>query len=384
MYYLKLFDKDLLSFEMDNDFGLTIKNIKVLTDEKELLPLVLRDQIDEGTVEIFLKSRFIPKNRTFVNSILESAGLNINDRKAIIDVSKGLSLTDSYWIVQDNSLRFKDYNLFDNNFSKVLSLIAFTGYSSTVKGLTTSPEFTTNGMLPKAWRKRGEEIYLFKGSTESYRFANCGLEPYSEYYASQVAKKMGICHVEYGLSRWKKTLSSTCKLFTSKDISYVQIGDVVTHGGIKAVYEFVRKHGFEDKFSDMILFDSLCMNADRHFGNFGLLRNNHSGKFIDMAPIFDNGESLLTRALDDVFSSKEAFLEYIWKSEVDVSYYGVRYEDLVREFCNKNQIVKLRKLLNFEFTKHSTYNLSSKRLRFLSLMIRERARRFIDILSEKK
>ena len=56
--------------------------------------------------------------------------LSLNDTKGIIDVSKGLSLIDSYWIVQDENLKFSDYNLFDNDFSEVLSLIAFTGYSS--------------------------------------------------------------------------------------------------------------------------------------------------------------------------------------------------------------------------------------------------------------
>lgn len=72
-------------------------------------------------------------------------------------------------------------------------------------------------------------------------------------------------------------LSSTCKLFTSKDISYVQIGDVVTSGGIKRVYEYLKELGVEEQFSNMILFDALCINTDRHYGNFGLLRNNHTG-----------------------------------------------------------------------------------------------------------
>lgn len=179
MYYLKLFDEDLISFDIDNKLGFTITDVKVLTNNKEILPVKLQNKVSAELIEDFIKSRIIPKNRAFVQTILESAGLNINDRKAIIDVSKGLSLTDSYWIVQDNNLKFKDYNLFDNDFSKILSLIAFTGYSSKISELITSPEFTTNGMLPKAWRKIKNEIYLYKGSTESYHFANTGFEPYS-------------------------------------------------------------------------------------------------------------------------------------------------------------------------------------------------------------
>ena len=138
---------------MDNKFGLTITDIKILNDNKKIFPVRLQDKINEETIEDFIKCRIIPKNRAFVHTILESAGLNINDKKSIIDVSKGLSLTDCYWVVQDKTLKFADYNLFDNDFSKVLSLIAFTGYSSKIKELITSPEFATNGMLPKAWRK---------------------------------------------------------------------------------------------------------------------------------------------------------------------------------------------------------------------------------------
>lgn len=383
MYYLKLFNEDLISFDMENNFGLSIKNINVLSNNKDIFPVKLKDKVNAETIEEFIKSRIVPKNRTFVQTILESAGLNINDKKGVIDVSKGLSLTDSYWIIQDNSLKFEDYNLYENDFSEVLSLVAFTGYSSKIKELITSPEFTTNGMLPKAWRKIDKQIYLYKGGTETYHFANTGFEPYSEFYSSQVARKMDIFHIEYDLIKWKGILSSTCKIFTNKDTSYVQIGDVITYGGIKKVYEYIKSLGFEDKFSDMILFDAICINTDRHFGNFGLLRDNHSGNYTDFAPIFDNGESLLSKTMPDIFIDKSKFKEYIQREEVNISYYGVSYDELVLEFCNKSHIKKLRKLLDFKFEKHHSYNLSDERIDCLNFMINERAKRFIDILNIK-
>lgn len=383
MYYLKLYDEDLLSFQMKNEFGLTITDIKILSKNKNRFPINLRKEVNKELLEDFIKSRIIPKNRAFVQNILEQAGLNINDKKAIIDVSKGLSLIDSYWIVPDKNLKFKDYNLFENDFSNVLSLVAFTGYSSKLKDLAASPELSTNGMLPKAWRRINKEVVLFKGSTESYHFANTGFEPFSEFYSSQIAKIMEISHVDYKLSHWHHMLASTCKLFTNIDISYVQIGDVVPRGGIKAVYEYIKKLGFEKKFRDMILFDAIVMNVDRHFGNFGLLRNNKTGDFIDFAPIFDNGESLLCKALPSLFEDINEFKNYIEKEEVNISYYGVNYKDLIREFCDKTQIPKLRKLLNFHFQKHTSYNLSAKRIKCLNYMIQTRAKEFIEILNEK-
>ncbi len=382
MYYLKLYDENLISFNMENKLGLTISNIKVLSPNKNIFPIKLRDEVNEERLENFIKSRIIPKNRAFVQNILEVVGLNINDKKAIVDVSKGLSLTDSYWIVQDETLKFADYNLFDNDFSLVLSLVAFTGYSSKIRELITSPEFSTNGMLPKAWRRIDGKIYLYKGSTESYHFANTGFEPYSEFYASEIAKRMGIAYVAYDLCHWHHFLASTCELFTNKDISYVQIGDVVSRGGIKAIYEYVKEIGFEEEFSNMILFDALVMNTDRHFGNFGLLRDNKTGKFTNFAPVFDNGESLLCKALPNVFDDFEEFKKYIIRDEVNISYYGVSYNDLVKEFCHKSHIKMLRKLLDFKFTRHSKYNLPVKRLKCLDYMIQSRAKMFIDIINE--
>ena len=60
--------------------------------------------------------------------------------------------------------------------------MAFTGYTSKIKGIATSPEFTTDGALPKAWRRIDNSVFLFKGSTAYLKASNGGNEPYSEYY----------------------------------------------------------------------------------------------------------------------------------------------------------------------------------------------------------
>lgn len=89
-----------------------------------------------------------------------------NDLIGIINICKGLSLNDSYWVVEDGfDGKFDDYNLYDHEFLKALSLIAYTGYGSVkAKGFTSSPEFTTNGMLRKGWRKIKDKIYLYKAA----------------------------------------------------------------------------------------------------------------------------------------------------------------------------------------------------------------------------
>ena len=45
MYYLKLFDKNLLSFEIDNKLGLEITDIKVLEENRKIFPINLKERI---------------------------------------------------------------------------------------------------------------------------------------------------------------------------------------------------------------------------------------------------------------------------------------------------------------------------------------------------
>ena len=62
----------------------------------------------------------------------------------------------------------------------------------------------------------------------------------------------------------------------------------------------------------------------------------------------------------------------------EVASYGVNYKDLVRAFCGKSQIAKLRKVLTFKFKKHKLYNLSDSRLELLNNMTIERAKELIS------
>ena len=165
LYELRQYDTTLLTFnverkELDN-FVFDI--VRINDKYKYLLPIGMTEDSD-GLFK-WLKSRVIPKNREFVDQILAKSGLARNDVMGIINVCKGLSLNDSYWVVEQGfEGEFEKYNLYQNKFATTLALIAYTGYGSNGKrGFTSSPEFTTNGALKKCWRRRGGGIYLYKG-----------------------------------------------------------------------------------------------------------------------------------------------------------------------------------------------------------------------------
>lgn len=285
-YELRHCDLSLVRFSATEDANTPeIKLLWVNEEKKYLLPLDL--ELTESGISVWLRRRTIPKNRAYVHNFLSKCGLNINRPMSIIRVSKGLSLNDCYWVVEEGfDGSYDKFNLYENRFSQVLALIAFTGYGSSIRSsLDSCPEFTTNGMLPKCWKRKDGRIVLYKGGTSGA--SNTGNEPYSEYYAAQIAHKMGVNAVEYGLSRWSGELCSTCGLFTSKEYSFMPVGRIVTSGGMNAVREYYKTLGteFVEALEDMLVFDALIMNTDRHFGNLGFMVDNRTNKITAPAPL---------------------------------------------------------------------------------------------------
>ena len=330
-------------------------------------------ELTTDSVYRWLRHRTIPKNRAYVHNFLSKCGLSINRPMNIISVSKGLSLNDCYWVVEEGfDGTYDKFNLYDNRFSQVLALIAFTGYGSSIRtSLASCPEFTTNGMLPKCWRRVHGKVNLYKGGTMGA--SNTGNEPYSEFYACQIADALGISAVNYKLSKWKGELCSVCELFTSKEYSFMPVGRIVTKGGFEAVRDFYKSMGedYVNALNDMIVLDAIICNTDRHFGNFGFLVDNITNKIVAPAPLFDHGNSLFNFAGKSDLVSDEDLSEY-----ADTLLPCV-YDDFIAEaksVMTPELQEKVRHLVNFKFKKNPRYNLDNKRLKLIEKQIQKRAR----------
>ena len=376
-YELRLFNDVLLKFSyVRNELSITTEIFYVNEEKKHLLPHGL-ELTNEGFLS-WLRTRTIPKNRQYVDVILSKLGLSSNDVMGIILVCKGLSLNDSYWIVEEKFKgTFEEYNLYENEFSNVLSLIAYTGYGSRrIGGLTSSPEFTTNGMLPKGWRKRNNKIYLYKGGTSGA--SNTGNEPYSEYFASIIGKKMGLNIVEYNLARWNKKVCSTCELFTSINISFVPMYRLTKEKDINKIGDYLLSLGqdYYDDYIDMLIFDALIYNEDRHLGNFGLLVDSKTNKPIRFAPLFDHGLSLFNFASDDNLKNLKKYASNKYSS------FGFSFDEIARKFITPKQKEKLRRIVNFKFgddINNSYYDISSLRRKKLEEFINNRIQELLKM-----
>ncbi len=379
MFYLKLYDRTLLSFEIidDNLDGQKCRIIEINEQYSSLLPIGLK-RTDEGLMS-WLRGRIIPKNREYVDALLAKSGLSHNDTRGILQVCRGLSLNDSYWIVEEGFTgSYGDFNLYDHDFVKVLSLIAYTGYgSSRAKGFSSSPEFTTAGMLRKGWRRLDGRVMLYKGGTSGA--VNAGKEPYSEFYAAQIAERMGLKHVPYGLSVWKKCLCSTCPLFCDIDHSYVPIYRFLDDCTLRNVSDYLKTLGssYYDEFVDMLVFDALIYNEDRHFGNFGLMVDSKTNQPYAFAPLFDHGLSLFNYAMPDDLQRLDDY------AKTRSSSYGVPFENIVAEFITGRQKEKLRKMIGFQFKRHSRYNLPAARLKAIENHLQKRIQSLLAVPDSK-
>lgn len=247
----------------------------------------------------WFKGRGIPSWRDKLDLLLHR--LNIYTPDELLDKVFGLSLSDQYWIKPyESNIKYDDINFFDHDFDysefmeASLSLNSKTVMSE--KSLKT-PNNTTDGMLKKAWIIENNIRYLLKGG-----YKNEVLQPFNEVLASEICKRLGFNHVTYTLDTYKDIVVSKCPCFINKDTelitAYQVRNNMDRHNSLEDYEDYVKvleEHNIKDariKLENMYILDFLIMNEDRHLNNFGIIRDVNTLKWLDVCPIFDNGQSL--------------------------------------------------------------------------------------------
>lgn len=247
----------------------------------------------------WFRGRGIPNWRDKLDLLLHR--LDISAPTELLDKAFGLSLSDQYWLKPiDSNLKYDDINFFDNDFDYAEFLEASLSLNSKIVKKETSlitPNNTTDGMLKKAWIIEDGTRYLLKGG-----YKNEILQPFNEVLASMICDRLGFNHVPYTLDVYKDTVVSKCPCFINKDtelITAYQIrNDMKRHDNTDDYEEYIKKleengiSNAREKIENMYILDFLIMNEDRHLNNFGIIRDVNTLKWLDVAPIFDNGMAL--------------------------------------------------------------------------------------------
>lgn len=332
----------------------------------------------------WFRGRGIPSWRKDLENLLEK--LNVSSPEELLNKSFSLSLSDQYWLKDSEiSIKWEDINFFTNDFLYEAYLEASLDSSSneisTDKNVLRSPNNTTDGMLQKGWIIENGKRVLVKGT---YTFNR--EEPFNEWLASQVCKRLGFPYCNYTIDFINnEKLVSKCENFVSSDEEIISAYDIYKSvkkpnniNDYEHYINILEQHNVPDarkNVASMFLVDYILMNTDRHMKNFGVIRNVNTLKWERTAPIFDTGQSMqcdkivanmnFVTGTGKFFSNTNKKYDDILKivlpdvGKIDVSLLdGLAdvYEKLLKEYQNKtdmsdNRIAALYQGLKYRINK---------------------------------
>lgn len=283
--------------EVDDVVGLIQKVSKVYVPEHFPVGIaVKKGAADRAALNEWWADRSIPASRSGIREALET--LEITSTKMLPVRCYGLSLSDQYWICPEGSgLTWDAVNFFDNGFSDDIGGVLF-GADKKADALDfSSPDNTTDGNLKKRWKIMGGKRCLVKGGSNPFR-----QQPFNEVIAAGIMERLGIPYVPYEVIWNKGAPYSVCEDLVTRDTELVPAWRILKaqkkSNNVSVYQHFVNccdRLGIQGAvpFLDrMIVLDYIIADEDRHFNNFGVLREAETLKWLGFAPIYDSGSSL--------------------------------------------------------------------------------------------
>lgn len=263
--------------------------------------------VDKTMLAKWWAKRSIPASRSGLRETLDL--LHMSVPQELLAKCYGLSLSDQYWISpKDKPLMWKEINFFDHDFSEDVGNLLF-GYGEFSDSMSLiSPDNTSDGQLIKKWKIADGKRVLIKGGSNPYQ-----QEPLCEVIASQIAERLCIPHTKYTLLWEHEKPFSVCQDFITSETELVSAyhimqsrkkpNDLSDYEFYLSCAEQLGVKNIREQTEKMIVLDFLIGNEDRHFNNFGLIRNAVTLEWIGVAPIFDCGTSLWYNTQESLIKS---------------------------------------------------------------------------------
>ena len=287
----------VLSMELDSATGLILKT-GVLYSAAHLPPgiPVRHGTADRGLLNEWWTDRSIPASRSGIREALETMGLS--NTGALLVRCYGLSLSDQYWICpEDSGLTWDRINFFDHDFSDDIGDVLFGAEKKADRLDFSSPDNTSDGNLKKRWKILDGTRCLVKGGSNPFR-----QQPFNEVIASEIMARLDIPHIPYTVTWSKGTPYSVCENFVTRDTELIPAWRILRtqkkNNSVSVYQHFINccetlginaPVPFLDR---MLTVDYIIANEDRHFNNFGVLRDAETLRWLGFAPIYDSGSSL--------------------------------------------------------------------------------------------
>ncbi|MDR2109206.1 MAG: hypothetical protein LBP28_07090 [Coriobacteriales bacterium] len=258
-------------------------------------------EMDDGrparrALNAWWQGRAIPASRSGLRDALEL--MNVSSTGLLLLKCFGLSLSDQYWVnAHAKPLDWDRINFFQNEFSEDVGNALFGRASGSGEISLVSPDNTSDGWLKKKWVVAGDRRLLVKGGSEpAYQ------EPLNEVLASSILKRLGVPHAHYELAWDKDRPLSVCEDFiniSTELVSAWHIYKTAKKPNNRSYYQHYLQRceemgipGVREGLDQMLALDYIVVNSDRHFNNFGVVRDAESLVWLGPAPIFDSGTSM--------------------------------------------------------------------------------------------
>ena len=294
-----------LSFEIDSD-GMA-GNIKEIINESHAPIYIIQNKFltPDNALRDWLRTRAIPSSRENLPETLSY--LDIKNSQILMLKHYGLNLSDHYWIATDDLLskgiKWEDVNFFQNDFSSDIGDALFGKYSQreSLSFSFDSPDSSSDGELKKKWIINNGTRYLLKGGRKTFQ-----QEPFNEVLVSKICDELNISHVPYKLVKKRDNqFYSSCPCMVDENtelISAWELFNTATKTNSMSYFEQFTgglkncNFNFDEKtkqtLSIMFSLDYLVANTDRHFKNFGFIRDVNTLEWKGMAPVYDTGNSM--------------------------------------------------------------------------------------------
>jgi hypothetical protein len=262
--------------------------------EKEHLPIKYEKEKLQTVYLLnrWLENRGIPDSRENYHDLLRYYGLD--SLKPLTLLCYGLNLTDHWWLCNSgDDKRWEDVNFLQCDFSEKTGALLF---SLQGRSVYANPDFSSNGHLIKMWKIIEGKRILLKGGSGDIR-----QEPYNECLASVIADRLDLDHVRYNFHTVGDTVYSGCECMINENTEFIDTFKVYLYNTEKTTNRYddfvkiCKNQGIQDvveKLDRMLAFDFLIRNTDRNTGNYGILRDPETLKWLGIAPLFDHGDSL--------------------------------------------------------------------------------------------
>lgn len=359
-YYLMNKNRKVLLFSYDEETHTILKILKVL--ESDYAPLGIKDYkmgVSRKLFNDWWRNRAIPASRSNFREILEH--LNISTSVELLERCYGLSLSDQYWVMPEKSqIQWKDINFFENSFSEDIGQILMGGTVSNKIDMF-SPDNSSDGNLKKKWKIiDGKRCLIKSGNTFNNQ------EPFNEVVDTALYKRLlnREEYVPYRLIQENGRYFSCCETMVNTDeelVSAYYIDQQDKLRGSESLYEhYIRVcesleiPNIRQKVDKMIVCDYILANYDRHYRNFGAIRNVETLIWERVAPIFDSGSSLYAKSSDMEIGFSYTSRTFKGNPEdqlllvKDLSWFDERkligFEDELRGIFSKNTLISKERI----------------------------------------